>query len=801
MKKEYKVNKIEKFVQNFWKKNKVFQVKEDNTKKKYYCLSMIPYPSGELHMGHVRNYTIGDAIARYQRMIGKNVLHPIGWDAFGLPAEIAAIKNKTNPKIWTKINISQMKKQLQKLGFSYDWSREITTCDSNYYRWQQWFFLKLYEKGIAYKKKSYVNWCKTDHTVLANEQVIDSKCWRCGTKIEKKKLSQWFLKITKYAPKLLLGLKKLKNWPNEVKEMQKNWIGKYHIFQVKFKIFKTYESISIEINKLREIQKIYFICINRNSYIFQRIKKKRKEKIKFFDEIIFSKLYAIDTINKKFIPILFTNKSEKKSIFIIFKKDVKNSIFLRNLKKKLQFEKKRDSITFFDSNFIDYEKYETTLKKSEKYKIHDWCISRQRYWGAPIPVLTDKNNNIFLEKEENLPINFPKKINKKSIKKWRKKNSKKFLLRETDTFDTFVESSWYYARYTNPSYQKEMLDKKSMKYWMPIDQYIGGIEHANMHLIYFRFYHKLLKDFGFTKFSEPVDHLLCQGMVLNEAYYYLDKNRKKIWISQNEIKKEYKKEKKISDTSSKNLIYYGKIKMSKSKNNGVSPNKILKKYGADVLRMYIIFAAPTRMDIIWEESGLIGMQRFLQKLWKFVYEYLSIKKCHQDKEKKITKKQLKMRKIIYTTILQITEDFEIKKNFNTSIAKIMYLVNKLIEFKKKEKKFISIIEEGISAVIRMLYPFAPHICFFLWYKIYNSKNIDFVSWPKIDKNALKFLEYKIIVQINGKFKKLIKTEKDIQNNEIIEFISKIEKIKKILKKIKIKKIVYIKNKLINLVTY
>lgn len=848
---EYYPKKIELYVQKFWKKNKTFAVTEDKNKKKYYCLSMIPYPSGNLHIGHVRNYTIGDVIARYQRMLGKNVLHPIGWDAFGLPAENAAIKNNTSPDNWTRKNIKYMKKQLKIFGFSYDWSRELTTCNKDFYIWEQWLFTELYKKNLAYKKNSVVNWCPTDKTVLANEQVINNHCWRCNSQVELKKIPQWFLKINKYAEELLKDLNKLKYWPKEVVKMQRNWIGRSEGIEIIFNV-KNYINTKLVIYTTRPdtLMGVTYLIISLEHSLAQKQSKKNK-KINYFIKNFYSKkielnqmeqkgiftgLYAIHPINNKLLPIWISNfvsidygtgavmsvpaHNQKDLEFakkynleikpVILNKNreapnIKNHamIFKGNLFNSGEFDGlSNEQACIVIANFLEKK---GIGKRTVYYRLKDWCVSRQRYWGTPIPMLTLENGKIYPVPKKYLPIKINKKafqfkLNKKKLQKNIKiKNKKAFL--ETDTLDTFVESSWYYIRYTCPTYKKGMINKDKANYWLPIDQYIGGIEHATLHLMYFRFFHKLLRDIGLITSDEPAKRLLCQGMVVSNAFYKYE-NKKVSWISPNDVKFIKNKEGKIinaQDSTGKKVISIGLSKMSKSKKNGVNPQQLIQKYGADTIRLFIMFATPVNMQLEWNESGIKGINRFLKRIWKLVFNYIKIKSSVFTTEK-INNDFIELRKYLHKTIAKVSDDINRRQSFNTAISAIMKLVKKMkFVCKKNEKQNISILQEVLSAIIRMLAPFTPHISFFLWKKIGGIGAIDYANWPKLDTNLLVNDYFKLIIQINGKKKNIMKLSKHLTENQITKNVINNELVKKYILGKKIKKIFFIKNKVINLI--
>ncbi|MCV2500070.1 MAG: leucine--tRNA ligase [Candidatus Lightella neohaematopini] len=838
---EYNHKEIEYIVQQYWQINNTFKVNEDINKEKYYCLSMLPYPSGNLHIGHIRNYTVGDIISRYNRMLGKNVLYPIGWDAFGLPAEEAAIKNKIEPEKWTRQNISYMRKQLKMLGFSYDWSREIITCNPEYYRWEQLFFIYLYNNGLAYKKKSLVNWCPNDNTVLANEQVIDNRCWRCNTIITYKNISQWFLKITNYADELLNSLDKLNDWPIEVKNMQRNWIGKVRGIEIKFKIFNSENYIKVYTNNIDNIMETTCILINIKYFLAKRFLLSKFTKEFINKQKLYSNehdsnqvgiptgMYAIHPISKQHIPIWLVNNiltsstnssmlipsSSKYDLMFANKYNLNKILITRN--NKLDKEKSNILINLkeLDSSKYNINKLAITnfllkkgyIKRKIFYRIRDWCISRQRYWGVPIPMIT-LDKNIIPVPHNQLPIVLPKKNieydNPLLDPKWYKINyNNKLALRETDTFDTFMESSWYYIRYTCPNYNLGIVNSIAANYWLPVDQYIGGIEHAIMHLIYFRFYHKLMRDANLINCHEPVKKLLCQGMVLSNAFYYTSRENKKIWISPDKVKINYDSNGNIisiNDIYGNKLRCAGAIKMSKSKNNGVNPVDIVNKYGADALRLFLMFSAPVTMPLIWCESGILGINRFLKKVWKLTYYYIKLKKLNYNYSNILKNNHKLIRYQIHSTIQKVTYDIEKKQTFNTAISELMKLTNTLIKYSNnKTIDNINILKEGLYILIKILYPFAPHICFVLWKILGNKNNIDYSNWPSVDKTALVINNVDIIFQINGKFKGKINVPVNSNQELVYNLLYKKYLSKKNIDTFKIKNIIFLYNKLINVV--
>ncbi|HMI76965.1 MAG TPA: leucine--tRNA ligase [Buchnera sp. (in: enterobacteria)] len=853
----YNPKKIEKYVQDIWDQYNTFQVLADERKEKYYCVAMLPYPSGNLHMGHVRNYTISDVIARYQRMLGKNVLHPIGWDAFGLPAEEAAIKNNIPPATWTYANIKNMKKQLKSLGFSYDWSREITTCKPDYYHWEQWFFIKLYKKKLIYKKMSSVNWCPTDNTVLANEQVINGCCWRCNSTVIIRNIPQWFIKITKYAKELLNDIKKLKYWPKKIKNMQKNWIGYSKGVEIIFNVCNMQTTLKIYTTRPDFIMGATFVSISPFHSFIQKISTTNKEIKTFIDNtcnIMHSNAsihsvknlgkntqhYVIHPFNKKKLPIWINNhlliehgvdislstpahnqrdldfaiRYHLQVIPVILKLNndvpIIKSIAMTE-KGKLFNSKEFNDLNHQEACKIIIKKIEKQGigKKKINYKLQDWTISRQRYWGTPIPMAKTKNGNIIPIPNDQLPVILPENKTIQEIKnisqtlQWQKINiHNELAYKENDTLDTFIESSWYYIRYTDPNF-KGMINSQLANYWLPIDQYIGGIEHATMHLIYIRFYHKLLRDFGFVNSDEPVKKLLCQGMVLSDAFYYMNNNIRE-WIAPSSVRIKKNAHGDIINAETQNgetAIYAGMIKMSKSKKNGVEPDKIIKKYGADTVRLFMMFAAPVETSLEWKESGIKGVHRFLQKLWKLIYLHTKNNNEIIDLHiNDLTEQQKYLRCKLHQTILKVTDDIDRRQTFNTAISEIMKLVNLLIKKNIDNIQDIALMQESLLIITKLLYPFTPHFSFIAWKKLTkNQSNIDNTMWPLPDQKAIIEENTNIAIQINGKTRCILSVKKDILQDEIIDYAKQKTIIMKYLQYSKINKIIYISNKILNII--
>ena len=809
MNKDYNPKDIEANIQEFWEKNNSFKTDFNATKNKYYCLSMFPYPSGKLHIGHVRNYTIGDVISRSQRMLGKSVFQPMGWDAFGLPAENAAIANKVHPSEWTKKNINHMREQLKRLGYSYDWDNEISTANPEYYKWEQWFFIKLLEKNLVYKKKSEVNWDPIDKTVLANEQVVDGRGWRSGAIVERKEIPQWFLKITEYSDELLEGLEDLNSWPTSVKMMQKNWIGKSEGALVKFKISNSNDLLEVYTTRVDTIFGVSFLAISPNHNILKSQKKSNPILARFIDkcnslklseetvssiekEGVDTGLTAINPLDGSVVPIWTANYVLSDygtgCVMCVPGHDIRDNEFAvkYNLPviKVINPESSKlvhKEIFIGEGTLINSGKYtnleshlakENILKDLVKidagiskinYRLRDWGISRQRYWGCPIPVFYHEDGTVYPVPEDDLPIKLPDDIdfsqdgnpleNHPTWKHIKCPYTGKKAIRETDTFDTFFESSWYYLRFLSPGFKDGLVDK-SKNNWLPVDQYIGGIEHAILHLLYARFFHKLMRDIGIIDSSEPFLSLLSQGMVLQNG-----------------------------------------IKMSKSKGNTIDPDDIINKYGADTVRLFIMFSAPPEQSLEWSDTGIEGSHKFLKRLWS-----LSFKVIDNNNSSNIDlQKSSNMRTKIHKTIKKFTHDVFDRNSFNTAIASSMELLNDMIKYNLSKNFDNKVLLEGIESVIKMLSPITPHICQELWNNLDKNSSLIYEPWPKVDNDALVESKKEIIVQINGKLRGKVIIETDQNKEEVNSIVILDEKLNSYLKDNDIKKIIYVKNKLINYV--
>ena len=803
MKPEYNPAEIEKAIQNDWLENNTFKATPDD-REKFYCLSMFPYPSGKLHMGHVRNYTIGDVISRYKRMNNFNVFQPMGWDAFGLPAENAAIANKVSPKEWTNQNIEHMKQQLISLGLGYDWSKELRTCEPEYYKWEQLIFKKFYDNNLVYRKKSMVNWDPVDETVLANEQVIDGKGWRSGAQVEIKEIDQWFIKITDYAEELLTSLDEV-DWPENVKTMQRNWIGKSFGAEIKYLLEGSDEYLTAFSTRPDTIFGVSFLAISPNHSISLALAEKNKSIKDFLDKCkemkaaeadmakaeklgIDTGIFVLHPITKKQIPVWIGNfvlldygtgvvmgvpGHDQRDFEFATKYDLEiNQVITSDEEDNLPIIKKGKLVNSnqFDGMSSDEASIEiiNNLKKLNlgeqlvQFRLRDWGVSRQRYWGCPIPVVYENGKPRVID-EKDMPVRLPElKENSAPIPLSQNQdfyNLSDELKRETDTFDTFMDSSWYYARFTSSDNADQMFDKNS-KYWLPVDLYIGGIEHAILHLLYSRFFHKALRDMGLVEGNEPFKKLLTQGMVLKDG-----------------------------------------AKMSKSKGNTVDPQSYIEKYGADTVRLYMMFTAPPEQSLEWSESSVEGASRFMKKIWNLVNE----RKFEKIEEPlNLSEEEKNLRRKVHSTLKKVTSDFETRYSFNTAIAAIMELVNSIPEsFKQNDvsssNKFC--LNEAIVIILKTLNPISPHISQHLWkgfYSDFSKEDIE-SSWPILREDLLEVSEFNLIVQVNGKVRGKIVIDKNLEQEKIESIALNIENVASTISDTPIKKIIYIKEKLINFV--
>ncbi|MDB1123226.1 leucine--tRNA ligase [Vibrio algarum] len=855
MQEQYNPQEIEQKVQKHWDENKTFVVTEDPSKEKFYCLSMFPYPSGRLHMGHVRNYTIGDVVSRFQRLQGKNVMQPIGWDAFGLPAENAAVKNKTAPAPWTYENIEYMKNQLKLLGFGYDWNREFATCTPEYYRWEQEFFTQLYNKGLVYKKTSSVNWCPNDQTVLANEQVEDGCCWRCDTPVEQKEIPQWFIKITAYAQELLDELDNLDGWPEMVKTMQRNWIGRSEGVELTFKVA---DQADLEVYTTRPdtLMGVTYVGIAAGHPLATQAAQNNAELAEFIDECKNNKvaeaelatmekkgmdtgLKAIHPLNGREVPIFVANfvlmDYGTGAVMAVPAHDQRDYEFATKYaldivpvikpadgseldisevaytEKGVLFDSGDfDGLSFKDAFDAIAAKLESEKKgkKTVNFRLRDWGVSRQRYWGAPIPMVTTQDGEVHPVPADQLPVILPEDVVMdgvtspiKADKAWAETTfNGEPALRETDTFDTFMESSWYYARYCSPQ-ADEMLDPKAANYWLPVDQYVGGIEHACMHLLYSRFFHKLLRDAGMVNSDEPFKKLLCQGMVLADAYHYTTEKGTKVWVSPTDVTVERDEKGRIVkavDSEGNDVVHTGMTKMSKSKNNGIDPQEMVDKYGADTVRLFMMFASPADMTLEWQESGVEGANRFLKRVWKLVNEHTSKGASEPLDNSTLTGNQKALRRDVHKTIAKVTDDIERRQTYNTAIAAIMELMNKLAKAPQEVPQDRAILDEALKAVVAMLYPITPHISYELW-EILGESAMDTATWPTADDKAMIEDEKLIVVQVNGKLRAKLTVAADASKEHVESLGLNNENVVKFTDGKTIRKVIYVPGKLLNIV--
>jgi len=817
----YDFSEIEAKWQKKWEESKLFKTTEDENSKKFYLLEMFPYPSGKLHMGHVRNYSIGDVVSRYLRMNGYNVLHPMGWDSFGLPAENAAIKHGIHPNVWTWDNIAEMRSQLKQLGLSYDWDREVATCHPDYYKWMQWIFIQFYKNGLAYKKKYPVNWCPSCETVLANEQVVDGVCERCSTPVGKKDLDQWYLKITDYADRLLADLEKLEGWPNKVRIMQKNWIGKSVGAEVDFEIDGFDKKLRIFTTRPDTLYGVtYMVLAPEHPYVKELVAgteyeapiHKFLDRLQYMTEIertattlekegAFTGRYAVNPLNGKKVPIYIANYvlmdygtgaimavpahdqrdfefAVKYNLDIIPVIDPKNpEIDLYNLKEAFEAEGVLINSDRFDGmdNVTAIKEITKWLEekkignKSINFRLRDWLISRQRYWGTPIPMIWCDKCGWVPEKEENLPVLLPTDIVFTGKGESPLTTSKTFMettcpqcggkgTRETDTMDTFLDSSWYFLRYTDAKNSERIWDQKKADYWMPVDQYIGGVEHAILHLLYARFFTKFLYDIGYCNVEEPFTNLLTQGMVLKDG-----------------------------------------SKMSKSKGNVVSPEEIINKYGADTARLFILFASPPEKELEWSDAGVEGSYRFLNRVYRLVYELKDKIADAPSDWQAVSAEDKKLNYALNATIKKVTEDVGNRFNFNTAISSIMELVNEMYRYKETDQPNPGLLKKAVETLILVLSPFTPHICEEMWEYVGHKNYVYLEKWPSWSESALVKDTVEIVVQLNGKVKDKLEVQNGLSKEQLEEAVMSSEKVRTLLAGKEIVKLIAVPNKLVNIV--
>ena len=863
MQEHYNHKTIEPAVQKMWEDNKSFEVTEDSDKEKFYCLSMFPYPSGKLHMGHVRNYTIGDVISRFQRMQGKNVLQPMGWDAFGLPAENAAIKNNVAPAAWTDSNVAEMGTQLRTMGFAYDWSRELATCKPDYYRWEQWFFLKLLKKGLVYRKKATVNWDPVDNTVLANEQVIDGRGWRSGALVEQREIDQWFLKITAYADELLEDVRKLENWPAQVRTMQENWIGRSEGVELEFGLENTEEKLEVFTTRPDTLMGATYLAVAPQHHLAVRAAVENPELGAFIEECkniktseaematmekkgMATGISAVHPITGESVPIWVANfvlmsygsgavmsvpahderdwefaKKYKLPIIQVITSANETVASNINIEEKAFTEKgvlinsyEYDGLSS-DKAFDSIAAFLTEVKKGRKtinYRLRDWGVSRQRYWGCPIPIIYCDDCGAVAVPDEDLPVELPTDVVFDESGSSPIKNMPEFYetscpkcgkdaKRETDTFDTFFESSWYYARYTGPDNDKSMLDERA-DYWLPVDQYVGGIEHAVLHLLYARFFNKLMRDEGLVECDEPFTNLLTQGMVLADTYYIEKEGGGQEWIAPKDIALEYDAKGKVTsikDNLGREAQSSGMSKMSKSKNNGVDPQALIEKYGADTLRVFSMFAAPPDQSMEWSDTGVEGANRFIKRLWRQVFTHLEIRPITKIDKDKLTDVQQDMRRKTFTTLQKVSDDMTRRFTFNTAIAANMELLNDLSKFHEDSTQAKAIRQEALEYIVLMLSPIMPHVCQELWALLGKEGAVMDQPWPELDDSALVQSKIQMMIQINGKLRGKINIAVDADEDVVKALAMENENVQSFLENVTVRKVIVVKGRLINIV--
>ena len=868
MQEQYDHKSIEADIQQQWLDNKVFEVTEDPNKEKYYCLSMFPYPSGKLHMGHVRNYTIGDVISRFQRMQGKNVLQPMGWDAFGLPAENAAIKNKVAPASWTDQNIEGMRSQLQRIGLAVDWSRELATCKPDYYRWEQWFFTRLLEQGLVYRKKATVNWDPVDQTVLANEQVIDGRGWRSDAIVEQREISQWFLKITDLGDELLNDLTTLDGWPKQVVTMQENWIGRSEGVELDFSLAGDNSTdgkegvLSVFTTRPDTLMGVTYVAVAPQHPLALKASENNAVLATFIDECKKMKTAEADlaTMEKKGIAtgVLATHPVTGEEVpvwvanFVLMSygsgavmsvpaHDQRDWEFAHaydipikqvisptdasdvNINNEAYTGKGVliDSGEFTGLSSADafdaiagYLEKERKGKKTVNYRLRDWGVSRQRYWGCPIPIIYCDACGAVPVPDKDLPVILPKEVvfdetGGSPIKKMPEfyevacPSCGKPATRETDTFDTFFESSWYYARYTCPDNDQKMLDERA-DYWLPVDQYIGGIEHAILHLLYSRFFHKLMRNEGLVNTDEPFKNLLTQGMVLAETFYKDTDGGAKDWCAPVDVDVERDDKGKVVRSflreTKEEVISEGMSKMSKSKNNGVDPEIMIERYGADTLRLFSMFAAPPDQSMEWSDSGVEGGQRFLNRLWRQVA--LHVEKGVSSvviKVEDLSDQQRMLYRKLHLTLEKVTDDMSRRFTFNTAIAANMELLNDLSKFNGDDELSIAVRQAVLDGTVLMLSPVTPHLCQTLWNELGHKGLVVDESWPEVDESALVQSSIELVVQVNGKVRGKIDVAADADKESIEKLARENKNVSKFVDGLTIRKIIVVPRRLVNIV--
>ncbi|QNK00508.1 leucine--tRNA ligase [Dyella telluris] len=900
----YQPQAVETAAQTYWRDERAYEVKEDASRPKFYCLSMLPYPSGALHMGHVRNYTIGDVISRYQRMQGKNVLQPMGWDAFGLPAENAAIKNKTAPAKWTYQNIEHMRGQLQRMGFAYDWTREFATCRPDYYRWEQLMFTRLMKKGMAYRKNAVVNWDPVDQTVLANEQVVDGRGWRSGALVEKREIPQWFLKITDYAQQLLDGLDTLPGWPDAVKTMQRNWIGRSEGLEIHFTVEGESEPLTVFTTRPDTLMGVTFVSIAGEHPLAIKAAQNNPKLATFLEELkhggvseaeletqekrgMDTGIEAIHPLTGEKIPVFVANFvlwgygtgavmavpghdqrdwefAQKYSLpikMVVVDRSVLDAVaeihhdlskgvgsdplraalgvgsvdvydipaavqliedFEKSIQEDSAFTERGYLVNSGEFDGMDYgQAFEAMAARFERegtgvrrvnWRLRDWGVSRQRYWGCPIPVIYCPTCDAVPVPEDQLPVVLPEDVAFSGVQspikadpEWRKTTCPQCggpAERETDTFDTFMESSWYYARYTSPG-ASDQVDERA-NYWLPVDQYIGGIEHAILHLLYFRFYHKLMRDAGLVNADEPATNLLCQGMVIAETFYRDNADGSKDWINPADVEIERDDKARVIGARSKSdgqpVKIGGTEKMSKSKNNGIDPQAMVDKYGADTVRLFSMFAAPPEQSLEWSEAGVEGMARFLRRFWREVTTHASQPDHPVVDPAALDAAQKTLRRQVHETIQKVSDDFGRRHSFNTAIASLMELLNALNKFGDMSEQGRAVRHEALETMVLLLNPVVPHVSHTLWQVLGHAQSVlEDQPWPQVDSAALVRDSLTLAVQVNGKLRGTIEVAANASKEEAEALALAQPNVVAFLEGQTVRKVIVVPGKIVNIV--
>ena len=863
---EYQPQQLESRIQQRWDALQAFRAVENGPGEKYYCLSMLPYPSGALHMGHVRNYTIGDVISRFQRMCGRNVLQPMGWDAFGLPAENAAIKHQAAPAAWTYANIEHMRSQLKRLGFAYDWSREVTTCRPEYYRWEQRMFTRLMRSGLAYRKDAEVNWDPVDQTVLANEQVVDGRGWRSGAPVEKRTITQWFLRITDYAEELLQGLDRLEGWPDSVKTMQRNWIGRSEGAEFRMAVCDAAGRVvagraEVSVFTTRPdtaFGMTYAVLAPEHPLVAAVVTPEQSAAVADFvasaraaseaerlavegsleKRGVFTGAYVLNPFTRKPVPLYIADyvlmAYGTGAIMAVPGQDQRDWDFaishgltiVRTVQPPAgwQGEAYTGDGTAINSEWLDGLGVEDAKRKAIEwleanrlgqrrvnYRLRDWGVSRQRYWGCPIPVIHCAACGALPVPEEDLPVVLPEDVTFMGVQspikadpEWRRTVCPSCggpAERETDTFDTFMESSWYYARYCCPDANAQ-LDARAL-YWLPVDQYIGGIEHAILHLMYFRFYHRLMRDAGLVTGDEPATRLLCQGMVVADTYFRQSDDGEVTWVNPADVIVERDAKGQVTGAvlrADGSPVSIGPLeKMSKSKNNGIDPQGLVERYGADTVRLFSMFAAPPDQSLEWSESGVEGAARFLRRLWGHVHAHVGGGPCAALDAAALAPHQRELRRLVHETIAKVTDDVRRRYTFNTAIAATMELCNHLARFEDRSVEGRAVLQEAWEAVVRMLNPITPHICEELWEALGHSVPLYAASWPQPDDSARVRQQVTLVVQVNGKVRARLDVEPGLGQEAALERALGMDNVKRHVEDRSVRKVIHVPDRLLNIV--